>query len=118
MELALQAGYRHIDTAYVYENEESIGKVLHKWLSSGKIKREDLFIVTKLGPGGNRPSTVEKYCKKSLKKLQLDYLDQYLVHTPFTFVENEEENHPTDEDGNLVLETDTDLVAIWKVRYS
>jgi predicted oxidoreductase len=48
LDSALETGYRHIDTAYVYENEAAIGRVLAKWLSSGKVKREDLFIVTKV----------------------------------------------------------------------
>lgn len=49
---ALESGYRHIDTALVYENEAAIGKILKQWLDSGKLKREDLFIVTKLPPSG------------------------------------------------------------------
>lgn len=48
LEEALEAGYRHIDTATVYENEAAIGKVLKKWLDAGKVKREDLFVVTKV----------------------------------------------------------------------
>lgn len=48
LDAALEAGFRHIDTAYVYENEAVIGKVLAKWLNSGKVKREELFIVTKV----------------------------------------------------------------------
>ena len=48
LDAALEAGYRHIDGAYVYENEAAIGRVLNKWLTSGKVKREDLFIVTKV----------------------------------------------------------------------
>lgn len=52
--LALEAGYRHIDTAPVYMNEKSIGKVLKEWLDSGRIKREEVFITTKLPPPGNR----------------------------------------------------------------
>lgn len=48
VEQALEAGYRHIDTATVYENEKIIGKVLNKWIDSGKVKRSDLFIVTKV----------------------------------------------------------------------
>jgi alcohol dehydrogenase (NADP+) len=46
--LALETGYRHFDTAWVYRNEAILGKVLQEWISSGKIKREDLFIVTKV----------------------------------------------------------------------
>jgi alcohol dehydrogenase (NADP+) len=48
LDAALEAGYRHIDTAYVYENEAAIGRVLARWLNSGKVKREELFIVTKV----------------------------------------------------------------------
>lgn len=45
---ALEAGYRHIDTAFLYENEVVIGRVLKDWLQSGRVKREDLFITTKV----------------------------------------------------------------------
>ena len=45
---ALEAGYRHIDTAYNYKNEDAIGEVLQEFLKSGKVKREELFIVTKV----------------------------------------------------------------------
>jgi diketogulonate reductase-like aldo/keto reductase len=48
LDAALEAGYRHIDSAYVYENEAAIGRVLAKWLNSDKVQREDLFIVTKV----------------------------------------------------------------------
>lgn len=48
LDAALEAGYRHIDTATVYNNEHLIGKVLKRWLSAGKVKREDLFIATKV----------------------------------------------------------------------
>jgi diketogulonate reductase-like aldo/keto reductase len=51
LEAALQAGYRHFDTAYAYENESILGEVFAKWLSSGRIKRQELFIVTKVGLG-------------------------------------------------------------------
>lgn len=48
LNIALEAGYRHIDTAPVYENEKVIGHVLKKWFDSGRIKRSDIFIVTKV----------------------------------------------------------------------
>jgi alcohol dehydrogenase (NADP+) len=48
VEEALAAGYRHFDTAYMYTNEKAIGRVLKKWIDSGKVKREELFIVTKV----------------------------------------------------------------------
>ena len=76
---ALEAGYRHIDTAYVYENEESVGKAIKY---SG-IKREDIFVTTKL------PSDVKDYkgalksFEESLKALDLNYIDLYLIHAPW-----------------------------------
>jgi len=48
VDVALEVGYRHIDTAFMYENEAAIGKTLKKWFDSGKVKREDVFIVTKV----------------------------------------------------------------------
>jgi len=48
LDLALEAGYRHFDTAFAYQNEETFGKVLKRWFDAGKVKREDLFIVTKV----------------------------------------------------------------------
>ncbi|GLV43322.1 uncharacterized protein CBL_03865 [Carabus blaptoides fortunei] len=114
MELALKAGYRHIDTAYVYDNEHVIGRVLKRWITSGKVNRKDLFIVTKLPPGGTRPESVAKYMKKSLESLQLDYLDQYLMHVPFAFKEIEGDNHPKNADGEILVDMNTDHLAIWK----
>ncbi|KAL2712392.1 alcohol dehydrogenase NADP(+) [Vespula squamosa] len=114
LDIALEAGYRHIDTATVYLNEKAIGKVLKKWLDSGKIQRSELFIVTKLPPIGNRPGDVEKWIKKSLINLQLDYIDLYLVHVPFTLEEVGEELHPTNEKGEIRFDTSTDHVKVWK----
>ncbi|XP_076235551.1 aldo-keto reductase family 1 member A1 isoform X2 [Calliopsis andreniformis] len=110
---ALEAGYRHIDTAPVYENEKIIGSVLKKWIDSGKIKRSELFIVTKLPAVGNRPEDVEKWIKKSLEDLQLEYLDLYLIHTPFAFEVAGDELHPCDENGEIRIDTSTDHVAVW-----
>ncbi|CAG9837175.1 unnamed protein product [Diabrotica balteata] len=86
---ALELGYRHIDTAAAYGNEHVIGKVLKKWFDSGKLSRDDLFIVTKLPAPGIHPDRVEKYLTKSLADLQLDYLDLYLIHFPVGIKEGE-----------------------------
>lgn len=138
---ALEAGYRHIDTAPVYLNEKTIGKVLKEWMDAGKVTRDELFIVTKLPPHGEirrfqkkdihrpkiidcvsslnipligtRASTVEKFLKKSLDDLQLEFVDLYHVHVPFTVPEVD--GPFLVEDGLIVLETTTDHVALWKV---
>lgn len=110
---ALEVGYRHIDTAAVYFNEHIIGKVLQEWFSSGKLKREDIYITTKLPFNAYRAHSVEKYLKKSLEDLKLDYLDMYLIHAPFGFVEGDE-LFPKDEEGKMKLDFDIDHVALWK----
>lgn len=107
---ALEAGYRHIDTAAIYGNEDIIGKVLQEWFVSGKLKREDIFITTKLPNSGNRPESIENELNQSLERLQLSYVDMYLIHVPFSFKEPKE----TDADGNMILDLNTDHIAMWK----
>lgn len=114
LETALELGYRHIDTAYVYENEAYIGKVLKKWLDSGKLKREELFITTKLPMVGVHEDRVELFMKKSLKNLQLDYVDLYLVHFPVGCVYDGKTATPVSENGIIKVEK-SDHLAIWKV---
>ncbi|MFX0094819.1 MAG: aldo/keto reductase [Candidatus Hodarchaeota archaeon] len=75
---ALEAGYRHIDTAWVYSNEKRIGNAIKK---SG-IDREDIFITTKLWNSDHGHDKPLKAIDKSLKNLDLDYLDLYLIHWP------------------------------------
>jgi len=110
---ALKAGYRHIDAAPVYMNEKAIGRVLKKWLDSSKVKREDLFITTKLPPPGNRASCVEKCLRQSLEDLQISYVDMYLIHTPFGVPETNGDflRHTN---GDIVLDTETNHLETWK----
>ncbi|TMW50968.1 hypothetical protein DOY81_003969 [Sarcophaga bullata] len=111
--LALEAGYRHIDTAPVYMNEKSIGKVLKEWLDSGRIKRQELFITTKLPPPALNPDYVEPTLRKSLADLQLDYIDLYLIHVPFGIIMGDD-GFKRDENGLIVVDPTTDHVAVWK----
>nr|CAD7447748.1 unnamed protein product [Timema bartmani] len=108
IDTALEAGFRHIDTAYVYKTEEAIGKSLKRWFDSGKIKREELFIVTKLPSHGNRAEDVEKYLKQSLENLQMTYVDLYLIHQPVGKLPE------LDTDGKRGLDPNTDHLSIWK----
>jgi 2,5-diketo-D-gluconate reductase A len=75
---AIQAGYRHIDTAASYQNEEAVGRGIKQ---SG-VAREDLFITTKLWIQRNGHEGALKAFENSLKRLQLDYIDLYLIHQP------------------------------------
>jgi diketogulonate reductase-like aldo/keto reductase len=81
---ALRAGYRHIDCASVYANEDEVGDALHFAIRRGHIPREELFICSKVWNNEHGTRKVREACLKSLKALKLDYLDLYLIHWPVT----------------------------------
>ncbi|RXG60665.1 1,5-anhydro-D-fructose reductase [Armadillidium vulgare] len=115
VEFAFDCGYRHIDTAYNYKNEEEVGRGIKNWLKKTGSKREDLFIVTKLPMIGMYQGGVEKFLRISLKKLGLGYVDLYLIHTPIGMKgKNDNDVFPVDENGKFVVDDSTDLIAIWK----
>ena len=78
---AIYAGYRHIDCASVYGNENDIGYVLNEISTSGFLRREDLWITSKVW--NDMHDRVAESCRRSLRNLQIEYLDLYLVHWPF-----------------------------------
>ncbi|MBV4473309.1 aldo/keto reductase [Pseudomonas botevensis] len=86
---AIECGYRHIDTASVYENETGTGEGVQEGLKSARLKRSDIFVTTKLWPGnpgwGESPKSASETIAEfeaSLKRLGLDYIDLYLIHSP------------------------------------
>lgn len=82
VEHAIEVGYRHIDTAAVYGNEESVGRGIRRAINRGLVKREDLFITTKLWNDDQTYDLAKKALDDSLERLDLDYVDLYLIHWP------------------------------------
>ena len=81
--------------------------------ADGKIKREDVFVITKLWNTNHRPERVQPAFEASLKKLQLDYVDLYLIHTPFAFQPGDEQD-PRDANGNVIYDEGVTLLDTWR----
>ncbi|XP_070357056.1 aldo-keto reductase family 1 member C23 isoform X2 [Equus asinus] len=79
---AIDAGFRHIDCAHLYDNEKEVGLAIRSKIQDGTVKREDIFCTSKLWATSLRPQLVRPALEKSLKNLQLDYVDLYIIHFP------------------------------------
>lgn len=79
---ALEIGYRHIDTAQMYRNEEGVGRAL----AASGLDREDVFVTTKLDNPNHRPADVDRSLDESLRLLGIDQVDLFLIHWPLTTV--------------------------------
>ena len=110
---ALEAGFRHFDCAERYRNEREVGEALQAGLAAGKIAREDIFVTTKLWNTIHRPERVEPAFAASLDRLRLDYLDLYLIHTPFAFQPGDDQD-PRDQNGNVLYDKGVTLLDTWR----
>ncbi|XP_026323244.1 aldo-keto reductase AKR2E4-like isoform X2 [Hyposmocoma kahamanoa] len=81
---AIDIGYRHVDTAHLYRVEPEIGAVINKKIKEGVCSREDLFVTTKVWQDHHRPEAVVESCRASLRRMNLDYVDQLLMHWPMS----------------------------------
>ena len=112
----MQCDYRHIDCAAIYGNEKEIGSAFKKILSSGNVSRKELFITSKLWNSDHHPDNVEPACRKTLKDLQLEYLDLYLVHWGIAFA-HEDNPEPIRDDG-LVKTEPVPIQDTWRAMES
>ncbi|MGH9758043.1 MAG: aldo/keto reductase [Candidatus Acidiferrales bacterium] len=110
---ALEAGFRQFDCSERYRNEAAVGEAIQSVLREGKIRREDLFMATKVWNNNHRPERVEPAFEASLIRLGLEYLDLYLIHTPFAFQPGDEQD-PRDQDGNVLYDHEVNLLDTWK----
>ena len=109
---ALDVGYRHIDCAAVYGNEDEIGKAMKEWFSGNNTKREDVWITSKLWNTSHKKKDVIPALKQTLSDLKLDYLDLYLIHWPIAFRPGLE-GLPQSDDDYLSLD-DVPLTETWE----
>ena len=104
---ALEVGFRHFDCAERYRNEAAVGDAMTQAFRAGTCRREDVFVTTKLWNTNHRPERVKTAFEASCQRLQVDYVDCYLIHTPFAFRPGDEQD-PRDEHGQVIYELGSD----------
>lgn len=109
---ALDCGYRHIDCAAAYSNEQEVGEALALWVGPGKtLQRDEVFVTSKLWNTKHDPPDVEEACRTTLMHLGLSYLDLYLIHWPMAF-QRGTEAMPRKADGSICY-SDTHYKDTW-----
>jgi diketogulonate reductase-like aldo/keto reductase len=109
---ALEVGFRHFDCAERYRNEEAVGDAMREAFQAGIVRREDVFVTTKLWNTNHRPERVKPAFETSLRRLQVDDVDCYLIHTPFAFQPGDEQD-PRDARGQVIYDPGVTLVETW-----
>lgn len=110
---ALGVGFRHLDCAERYGNEDAVGEAMHEAFAAGMLQREDLFVTTKLWNNNHRPERVRPAFDASRRRLQLDYVDCYLIHTPFAFQPGDDQD-PRDDRGQVIYDPGVTLAETWQ----
>jgi diketogulonate reductase-like aldo/keto reductase len=111
--IALDVGFRHLDCAERYQNEAAVGDAMQAAFKAGTIRRDDVFVTTKLWNTNHRPERVKPAFDASLRRLQIDHVDCYLIHTPFAFRPGDEPD-PRDERGQVIYDCGVTLVETWQ----
>ncbi len=109
---ALEVGFRHLDCAERYRNEGAVGDAMQSVFKAGAVRRNDVFVTTKLWNSNHRPERVQPAFDASLRRLRLDYIDCYLIHTPFAFLPGDEQD-PRDEAGQVIYDRGVTLTETW-----
>jgi diketogulonate reductase-like aldo/keto reductase len=109
---AVEVGFRHLDAAERYRNEAQVGAALKELFADGTVRREDLFVTTKLWNNNHRPERVKPALQASLDRLGLDVVDLYLVHTPFAFQPGDDQD-PRHPDGAVIYDEGVTLEETW-----
>ena len=110
---ALEVGFRHLDCAERYRNEQMVGEAMQEVFKAGAIRREDVFVTTKLWNTNHRPERVKPAFDASRRRLQVDDVDCYLIHTPFAFRPGDEQD-PRDEQGQVLYDSGVTLIETWR----
>jgi diketogulonate reductase-like aldo/keto reductase len=110
---ALEVGYRHLDCAERYGNEDAVGEALREAFDADTVAREDMFVTTKLWNTNHRPDRVQPALDASCRRLNVDYVDCYLIHTPYAFAPGDDQD-PRDEHGDVIYDEGVTLVETWQ----
>jgi diketogulonate reductase-like aldo/keto reductase len=110
---ALEVGFRQFDCAERSRNEEAVGDAMQAAFRAGTTRREDVFVTTKLWNTNHRPERVKPAFEASRRRLQIDYVDCYMIHTPFAFQPGDEQD-PRDERDQVIYDSGVTLLETWQ----
>ncbi len=111
---AVEMGFRHLDAAERYRNEAEVGEALKDVFDAGTVRRDDLFLTTKLWNNNHRPERVKPALQASLRRLGVEAADLYLMHTPpFAFRPGDDQDPPRDDSGAVVYDDGVTLEETW-----